>query len=108
MGHLFYVALGNIAGGPLTNTGPFLDLKSRTYYSATEEVPGSDFWGGVYVFEFDKGRQRITGDKSLMAQGIAVHSGTSAVHLTSCRYPLRPRFLRENGPTQIIVAKLPL
>jgi len=32
MGHLYYTALGNTAGGPLTNTGDFQNLQSGTYW----------------------------------------------------------------------------
>jgi hypothetical protein len=36
MGHLWYVELGNSAGGPMTNTGGFQDLQSGSYWSGTE------------------------------------------------------------------------
>lgn len=35
MGHLYYVELGNPAGGPLTNTGNFQNLQSDFYWSST-------------------------------------------------------------------------
>jgi hypothetical protein len=38
MGDLFYNALGNTAGS-LTNTGPFSNVQSNNYWSATEYAP---------------------------------------------------------------------
>lgn len=52
MGHLYYTELGNIAGGPLTNVGNFLNLMSGTYWS-NMEGPLSTAWG----FHFDNGAQ---------------------------------------------------
>jgi hypothetical protein len=31
MGHPYYTELGNVAGGPLTNTGPFANLQPNVY-----------------------------------------------------------------------------
>ena len=39
MGELYYTALGNFAGGPLSNTGPFNNLQSYVYWSGTEDAP---------------------------------------------------------------------
>ena len=39
MGELYYTALGNAAGGPLSNTGPFKNLQSNIYWSGTEYAP---------------------------------------------------------------------
>jgi hypothetical protein len=36
MGHLYYTELGNLAGGPLTSTGPFTNLQAHYYWSGTE------------------------------------------------------------------------
>ena len=36
MGALYYTALGNAAGGPLSNTGPFKNLQSYVSWSGTE------------------------------------------------------------------------
>ena len=36
MGELYYTALGNPAGGPLSNTGPFKNLLSDYYWSDTQ------------------------------------------------------------------------
>ena len=39
MGALYYTALGNAAGGPLSNTSPFKNLQSYHYWSGTEYAP---------------------------------------------------------------------
>ena len=39
MGELYYTALGNVAFGPLSNTGPFKNLQSFVYWSGTEYAP---------------------------------------------------------------------
>ena len=45
MGELYYTALGNPAGGPLLNTGPFKNLLPNFYWSGTEYVPSpGDAW----------------------------------------------------------------
>ena len=36
MGHLYYTELGNAAGGPLTNVGPFTNVQAGSYWSGTE------------------------------------------------------------------------
>ena len=46
MGELYYTALGNPAGGPLSNTGPFKDLLLYFYWSGTEYAPIPGYaWG---------------------------------------------------------------
>lgn len=42
MGHLWYVELGNTAGGPMTHTGDFQNLQSYYYWSGTEYTPVPD------------------------------------------------------------------
>ena len=56
MGALYYTALGNAAGGPLSNTSPFKNLQSYHYWSGTEYAPDPGYaWnfgtysGGQYV-----------------------------------------------------------
>lgn len=39
MGALYYTALGNPAGGPLLNTGPFRNLLAADYWTGTENAP---------------------------------------------------------------------
>ena len=56
MGNLFYIGLGNAAGGPLTNTGPFLNLQPGFFWSSTQTDPinPSVVWG----FNFNDGQQQ--------------------------------------------------
>lgn len=35
LGYLYYIELGNSAGGPLTNTGPFINLRDVYYWSGS-------------------------------------------------------------------------
>ena len=44
MGHLWYVELGNTAGGPMTNTGSFQNLQSGAYWSGTGYVLPNYAW----------------------------------------------------------------
>ena len=45
MGELYSTALGNAAGGPLSNTGPFKNLQPYNYWSGTEYAPSpSSTW----------------------------------------------------------------
>ena len=54
LGHLWYVELGNPAGGPMLNTGDFENLQSFGYYSSTvwEANPN-----GVMAFRTGEGYQ---------------------------------------------------
>jgi len=54
MGHLYYVDLGNIAGGPLTSTGPFSNLEGKSYWLGEPENT-YPFW----EFNFNKGWQGL-------------------------------------------------
>jgi hypothetical protein len=54
MGHLYYVALGNAAGGPWTNTGPFTNLQATSYWSGTEYAPDTT---AAWTFYFYVGYQ---------------------------------------------------
>ena len=54
MGELYYTALGNAAGGPLSNTGPFKNLQSYAYWSGTEYAPDPS---GAWDFLTDFGLQ---------------------------------------------------
>lgn len=44
MGHLWCVELGNLAGGPMTNTGSFENLQSYVYWSGAAAATPSDAW----------------------------------------------------------------
>lgn len=54
MGHLWYVELGNKAGGPMTNTGNFQNLKSDIYWSGTPYAPEP---GNAWNFHTGRGDQ---------------------------------------------------
>ncbi len=54
MGHLYYTELGNTAGGPLTNTGPFTNLQPDSYWSDTEYAPNPN---RAWFFYFGNGHQ---------------------------------------------------
>ena len=41
MGYLYYVSLGNVAGGLLTNAGPFTGIQANDYWSGTEYAPNT-------------------------------------------------------------------
>lgn len=74
MGSLYYTALGNAAGGPLSNTGPFKDLLSDYYWSGTEYAPRpSDAW----VFDTRNGFQ-TTYSKGRPNYALAVRPGDVA------------------------------
>jgi PEP-CTERM motif len=49
MGHLWYVELGNVSPGPMTNTAGFQNLESWAYWLGTEsnEVVAWNFWTQV-------------------------------------------------------------
>ena len=49
MGELYYTALGNAAGGSLSNTGPFKNLQSSAYWSGTEYAPNPTSAWGFYT-----------------------------------------------------------
>jgi hypothetical protein len=52
LGHLYYTELGNSEGGPLSNTGPFINMTQDFYWTGTESSPG---W--AYEFGFLVGSQ---------------------------------------------------
>jgi hypothetical protein len=49
MGYLYYTELGNVAGGPMSNSGPFTNVQAF-YWSATEAGPDA---AGVFWFNHD-------------------------------------------------------
>ena len=71
MGYLFYDVLGGTAGNSLSNTGPFSNVKSGVYWSATEFAPNTGF---AWFFIFGNGSQGV-GDKSYDLFAWAVHAG---------------------------------
>lgn len=57
MGHLYYTELGNLAGGPLTNTGPFTDVHVEyPYWTGTEDSSNPN---NVWIFSFNNGYQVV-------------------------------------------------
>ncbi len=74
MGHLWYVELGNSAGGPMTNTGNFQSLLSDFYWSGTSYAPAP---GDAWFFNFNLGSQDIS-DTSHGLYALAVRPGDVA------------------------------
>jgi hypothetical protein len=75
MGHLYYTELGNAAGGPLTNKGPFTSVQADDYWPGTEYAPlTSDAW----VFNFYDGSQGVN-SKDGRNYAWAVRSGARSV-----------------------------
>jgi hypothetical protein len=65
MGSLFYNALGNSkevnnSGGALSNTGPFSNVQTYWYWSATDWAPDTNW---AWVFNMDSGKQ-LNGNKA--------------------------------------------
>jgi hypothetical protein len=79
MGHLYYDELGNQTGGPLTNVGPFTNLRADLYWTGTE-IDTFHAW----YYAFLNGSQGDV-DKGLYPYfygALAVHDGNvSAVPL---------------------------
>ncbi len=63
MGHLYYTELGNPAGGPLSNTGPFTNLQANLYWSGTE-FASPIILNSAWVFTFVSGFQDEIGKDS--------------------------------------------
>lgn len=82
MGNLFYTVLGNTVVS-LSNTGPFSNVQSFNYWSATEFAPGaSDAW----YFGMDTGFQHITADY-VNYYAWAVQSGDFGVAVSAVPIP---------------------
>jgi hypothetical protein len=75
MGHLYYTELGNTAGGPLTNIGPFTNLQPDSYWSGTEYAPNPNRAWSLY---FGTGYQNA-GAKDLYYYTWAVRPGARSV-----------------------------
>ena len=76
MGHLWYVELGNITGGP-TNTGNFQNLQSYVYWSGTEYAPNPGAAWDFLTGGADGGRQ-LAATKSSGLYAKAVRPGDVA------------------------------
>ncbi|MEK6766895.1 MAG: hypothetical protein AABY49_11800 [Planctomycetota bacterium] len=59
MGHLYYTELGNVAGGPLSNTGDFQNLIiSSVYWSGTEYATNTKRVLGLHLLLRHPERER--------------------------------------------------
>jgi hypothetical protein len=81
MGHLYHVSLGNQVGGPITNTGPFLNLQTGLFdYYVSSTLDSPDF---ARSFVFLNGSQDGIQVRSrpnfpaMHAYALAVRSGDS-------------------------------
>ena len=74
MGELYYTALGNPGGGPLSNTGPFKNLQSVDLWSGTEYAPNPD---AAWRFYTAVGTQDATSKGSVL-YALAVRPGDVA------------------------------
>ena len=71
MGYLFYDVLGGTADSSLSNTGPFSNVKSGVYWSATEFAPNILL---AWHFNFGNGSDNLD-YKGVRFYGWAVHAG---------------------------------
>lgn len=87
MGHLWYVELGNPAGGPMANVGNFLNFQTDDdfgdYWSVRESGPGQN---EPSVFHAHSGYQYPNSDKGYWLYALAVRDGDVAVvpELATC------------------------
>jgi hypothetical protein len=72
MGYLFYDVLGGTAGHFLSNTGPFSNVQSDGYWSATGDAPSTNYL--AWEFDFYYGAQYIV-NPSYGLFAWAVHAG---------------------------------
>ena len=71
MGHLWDTELGNTAGGPMSNTGNFQNLRSGAYWTGTEHAGNQSV---AWFFATNVGLQGVTGMGS-GAYAMAVRPG---------------------------------
>ncbi|MBI5096612.1 MAG: DUF1566 domain-containing protein, partial [Nitrospirae bacterium] len=59
IGHLYYISLGNVAGGPLTNIGPFINIPYDTVrlFSFWTSTPSATTLNNAWEFPFSVGYQ---------------------------------------------------
>lgn len=60
MGHLYYIELGNMAGGPLINSSPFTNLQPNHYWYRTDATSSGY---GAMNFQFSNGSTLNGGSK---------------------------------------------
>ena len=96
MAHMFHTTLGNKsrrdtagnylqAGWGLANTGPFSNVHSDAYWSATEYAPNTS---GAWSFFFSDGSQRNYVSKTYGFYAWAVHAGDVGVAATVSTVPV--------------------
>lgn len=73
LGHLYYVELNNTLGGPLSNTGPFINLKSGAYWTGTESIIAEP--NEAWTFYFNDGKQSVHHETSYHLYAWAVRDG---------------------------------
>lgn len=78
LGHVYYVELGNVAGGPLSNRGPFVDLQNDIYW--TQTIDGQ---GDAFVFNFFNGFQ-TTSPVAATHYAWLVHGGRLTPPAAAC------------------------
>jgi MYXO-CTERM domain-containing protein len=74
MGHLYYVELGNTLDGPLTNTGPFINVQDAYWYAESGDPPYENL---NWMFFLDTGYQSLPGLWGGPAYAWAVRDGDS-------------------------------
>lgn len=74
MGHLYYIELGNSAGGPLSNTSYFQNLQADRYFSSTP-FGASHAW----TLYFNDGYQNYGNMDYVDVNALAVRTGDVAV-----------------------------
>ena len=108
MAHLFHITLGNIgycgpsnsteftcngrqAGSGLTNSGPFSNIRSYFYWSATEYPPSTHV---AWLFGFHDGEQTTGGTGiGFTFHAWAVHDGDVGTAITTMSMPWVPLLL---------------
>jgi len=74
MGYLWYRELGNIAGGPLSNTGPFINVVPNVYWTGTAYAPDPRY---AWLFGTYIGSQGFVAinDPAALWSAVAVRTG---------------------------------
>ena len=84
MGYIYYIELGNSAGGALANTGLFENLTTVDDYWTDDEIHKNG--SGAWVFDFDGGHQFYLG-KGAQNHAWAVHDGElTPVPVPACSF----------------------
>ncbi|MGC2063169.1 MAG: DUF1566 domain-containing protein, partial [Thermodesulfovibrionales bacterium] len=78
MGHLYYTELGNTAGGPFTNAGPFANLQANLYWTGTVYAPDPT---NAWTFSFYNGGQSYNPLSQNVPYAWAVSPGARSIHL---------------------------